>query len=148
MSLHQPNHQPYYQRKVQVYETDLMGIVHHSNYLRFCEEARVSWCANNLSNLNSQPLNVSWLTVVETRVKYKSAYKFNEAIIIDVQVNVSGAIAIFQYQLKDENGKIKAVAETSHCAVNENLKPLRLPEGLIDAIKKSHERTPWTETWL
>lgn len=131
-------------RKVQVYETDLMGIVHHSNYLRFCEEARVNWCANNLST----SLNVSWLTVVETRVKYKSAYKFNEAIVIDVQVKVSGAIAVFQYQLKDQNGKIKAVAETSHCAVNENLKPERLPTGLIDAIKKSHERTPWTETWL
>ena len=131
-------------RKVQVYETDLMGIVHHSNYLRFCEEARVNWCANNLST----SLNVSWLTVVETRVKYKSAYKFNEAIVIDVQVKASGAIAVFQYQLKDQNGKIKAVAETSHCAVNENLKPGRLPAGLIDAIKKSHERTPWTETWL
>ncbi len=140
MSLHQPN----YERKVQVYETDLMGIVHHSNYLRFCEEARVNWCANNLST----SLNVSWLTVVETRVKYKSAYKFNESIVIDVQVSANGAIATFQYLLKDQNGKIKAVAETSHCAVNENLKPLRLPVGLIDAIKKSHERTPWTETWL
>ncbi len=140
MSLNQHN----YQRKVQVYETDLMGIAHHSNYLRFCEEARVNWCANNLS----MPLNVSWLTVVETHVKYKSAYKFNDAIVIDVQVNISGAIAIFQYLLKDQNEKIKAVAETSHCAVNENLKPLRLPVGLIDAIKKSHERTPWTETWL
>ncbi len=133
-----------FQRKVQVYETDLMGIVHHSNYLRFCEEARVQWCVDNLST----SLNVSWLTVVETRVKHKSAYKFNEAILIDVQVKTAGAIATFQYNLKDQNGIIKALAETCHCAVNENLKPQRLPKGLIDAIKKSHERTPWTETWL
>ena len=30
-----------YDHKVQYYETDGMGIVHHSNYIRWFEEARV-----------------------------------------------------------------------------------------------------------
>ena len=30
-----------YEHKVQYYETDGMGIVHHSNYIRWFEEARV-----------------------------------------------------------------------------------------------------------
>ena len=30
-----------YIRKVQYYETDRMGIVHHSNYIRWFEEARI-----------------------------------------------------------------------------------------------------------
>ena len=29
-----------YERKINYYETDRMGIVHHSNYIRFIEEAR------------------------------------------------------------------------------------------------------------
>ena len=29
-----------YGRKIQYYETDRMGIVHHSNYIRWMEEAR------------------------------------------------------------------------------------------------------------
>ena len=29
-----------YEHKVQYYETDQMGIVHHSNYIRWFEEAR------------------------------------------------------------------------------------------------------------
>ena len=29
-----------YERKVNYYETDRMGIVHHSNYIRYLEEAR------------------------------------------------------------------------------------------------------------
>lgn len=29
-----------YQHKVQYYETDKMGIVHHSNYIRWMEEVR------------------------------------------------------------------------------------------------------------
>ena len=30
-----------YRHTVQYYETDRMGIVHHSNYIRWMEEARV-----------------------------------------------------------------------------------------------------------
>ena len=29
-----------YERTINYYETDKMGIVHHSNYIRFLEEAR------------------------------------------------------------------------------------------------------------
>ena len=29
-----------YKREINYYETDKMGIVHHSNYIRFLEEAR------------------------------------------------------------------------------------------------------------
>lgn len=30
-----------YERRAQYYETDQMGVVHHSNYIRWFEEARV-----------------------------------------------------------------------------------------------------------
>ena len=32
-----------YQHIVQYYETDKMGVTHHSNYIRFMEEARVEF---------------------------------------------------------------------------------------------------------
>ena len=32
-----------YRHKVQYYETDQMGIVHHSNYIRWFEEARIDY---------------------------------------------------------------------------------------------------------
>ena len=34
-----------YRHTVQYYETDRMGIVHHSNYIRWMEEARVDYLA-------------------------------------------------------------------------------------------------------
>ena len=36
-----------YRRRVQYYETDRMGIVHHSNYIRWFEEARTDFLRNN-----------------------------------------------------------------------------------------------------
>ena len=32
-----------YERKANYYETDMMGVVHHSNYLRYFEEARIAF---------------------------------------------------------------------------------------------------------
>ena len=32
-----------YERKVNYYETDAMAIVHHSNYIRWFEEARMDY---------------------------------------------------------------------------------------------------------
>ena len=32
-----------FERKINYYETDRMGIVHHSNYIRFLEEARCAF---------------------------------------------------------------------------------------------------------
>ena len=32
-----------YQHKIQYYETDKMGITHHSNYIRWMEEARIDF---------------------------------------------------------------------------------------------------------
>ena len=32
-----------YIKKVQYYETDMMGIVHHANYIRWMEEARIDF---------------------------------------------------------------------------------------------------------
>ena len=32
-----------FERKINYYETDRMGVVHHSNYIRFLEEARCDW---------------------------------------------------------------------------------------------------------
>lgn len=32
-----------YEHKTQYYETDQMGIIHHSNYIRWFEEARIEF---------------------------------------------------------------------------------------------------------
>ena len=34
-----------YKHKVHYYETDKMGVTHHSNYIRWMEEARVAYLA-------------------------------------------------------------------------------------------------------
>jgi acyl-CoA thioester hydrolase len=130
-----------YERTIHVYETDLMGIVHHSNYLRFSEEARVAWCKKHLSFLQQ---NVYDLVVVETKVKHKLPLKYGDTVKIDVQTEISGALFKFQYRISNQIG-ICALVETTHCSVNKDLKPKRLDDNYINAVKKDNS---WTATWL
>ena len=53
-----------YQHTVQYYETDKMGIVHHSNYIRWFEEARIDWmrhCGISYREMEKQGIIVTVL---------------------------------------------------------------------------------------
>ncbi|MBX3034988.1 MAG: acyl-CoA thioesterase [Bdellovibrionaceae bacterium] len=128
---------------VQFYETDLMGIIHHSNYLRFYEEARVAWAhAQGLIDYQ-QPGSAAHFAVLETQVKHLRPGRFGDSLEIDVQARRDGVRVIFQYRLR-RGGEVLSVAETRHVPLSAELKPIRLPLP----IKTVLEKETWTETWL
>lgn len=133
-----------HRHKVQFYETDSMGIVHHSNYLRFFEEARVAW-AHSKGLLDYQkPGSASQFAVYETQVKHLKPTFFGDDLEIDVQGKSEGNRFIFQYRLRGRSGEVCAVARTVHVALGADLKLLRMPAD----IKAAAESEQWTETWL
>ncbi|MGN0267786.1 MAG: acyl-CoA thioesterase [Lachnospiraceae bacterium] len=75
-----------YQHKVHYYETDKMGIVHHSNYIRWMEEARIDyfsqkgWEFEKLEELGI----VSPVTAVDC--KYRVSTRFADVIDISVKL--------------------------------------------------------------
>jgi len=131
-----------FSRFVHVYETDMMGVVHHSNYLRFCEEARVHWCRSN--NLIENTTNaVFGLTVIGAKVEYRQAIRFGEKVDVVLQARTEGVRLIIQYRLSVDND-LRCVAETVHCSLDLSFKVKRLDPKLIIAARNSK----WTETWL
>lgn len=134
---------PNWIHSVQFYETDLMGIVHHSNYLRFFEESRVHW-AHAVGLIDYQkPESAQQFAVIETRVKHLQPARFGDQLKVEIQAKKEGVKIFFQYRLWKQEALI-AVAETAHVALNKELKPQRLsPE-----MQKVLERQKWNETWL
>ena len=77
-----------YQHIVQYYETDKMGITHHSNYIRWMEEARVDFLEKtgwSYAKLEEEGI-VSPVTAVEC--KYRQSTTFPDTIDIEVLVEV------------------------------------------------------------
>lgn len=142
-------------RRVHVYETDVMGIVHHSNYVRYCEEARVLYCEKfDLLDLKTAPestkqksISVHGLTVIGIQFLYKKPLRFHDEFFVETQGKQVGIRLILQYQIyKMENAKkiVCCVAQTDHCSLDEKLKVKRPTPAYLEKTKE----LSWTGTWL
>ncbi|MBQ2698874.1 MAG: acyl-CoA thioesterase, partial [Firmicutes bacterium] len=91
-----------YYHKVQYYETDAMGIVHHSNYLRFLEEAR-----NEFTNQSELPYveveKAGYLCpVAASHCKYHVAARFGETLrIITKCESYNGVRLVYSYRVEN-----------------------------------------------
>lgn len=130
-------------RRVQVYETDLMGIVHHSNYIRFMEEARVAWFIEK-KLLDESISSISQLTVIDVRTQYLRPLKYGNRFSVDIQIKTEGVKVWIQYKIFNEERVLCCIGESVHCAVDDKLKVKRLNQDLVQKIKE----TSWIETWL
>ena len=75
-----------YTHTVQYYETDRMGVTHHSNYVRWMEEARIDFLKQigwNYEKLESLGI-VSPVTAINC--KYKASTTFSDEVSITVSV--------------------------------------------------------------
>lgn len=130
-----------FERKINYYETDRMGVVHHSNYIRFLEEARCSMlddCGIPYSELEKRGIMIPVLGV---NVNFKHHVTFNDIIVIKPFVkNFNGVRLTMGYTVTDkESGATVLTGETKHCFTNTMLKPIRLQKNAPDYYDKFME---------
>lgn len=122
-----------YKHIVQYYETDKMGITHHSNYIRWMEESRINflreigWDYKRLESLGM----IS--PVMEVNAKYKMSTTFEDEIFIDVYVKEMKGIRLYiGYEMKNSEGKMVFEGESMHCFLNEQGRPISLQKQYPD----------------
>jgi len=113
-----------YCRKANFYETDQMGIIHHSNYIRWFEEARVDLMEQinfNYEKVNQYGIDFALLDVY---CEYKSMVHFGD--IVEIQVSLSKLEEmklIIDYKITNpKTGKICTLGKTSHFYYDNNRK--------------------------
>ena len=122
---------------VKYYECDRMGITHHSNYIRFMEEARVDWMDQLGYGFDRMESDGVVSPVVSVECHYKHTTTFKDIIEIEVSVAETTPLKIiFAYTMRSK-GKIVCTATSTHCFL-ENGRPVslenRFPE-LFERIK-------------
>ena len=114
---------------VQYYETDKMGITHHSNYIRWMEEARVDFLSQigwEFAKLEAMGIVSPVLTV---NCDYKLPTRFSDKVTIKVTVKEFKGVKLFlNYEMKNEEGKIVCTGTTSHAFLNTEGKPIRIKQ--------------------
>lgn len=105
-----------YKRTVKYYETDRMGITHHSNYIRWMEEARVDFLEQIGWNLEwwEEKGIVSPVTGLECR--YKNTTTFPDEISIQVKVvECKGVRLKLGYTMTKADGAVAFEGISEHC---------------------------------
>lgn len=110
-----------YIHKIQYYETDKMGVTHHSNYLRFMEEARIDYMDKiGIGYDKIEELGII-SPVVSAECEYKLSTTYPDILTIDLEVlEYTGIKLIFGYTMKNENGKIVFLGKSKHCFIKDS----------------------------
>ena len=130
-----------YIHKVNYYETDKMGITHHSNYIRFMEEARMNFLSEigyPMTRLEAEGITSP---VVSVNCDYKRPTTYSDEIEIEVSLKqYTGVRLTLAYTMKKaDSGDIVAIAFSSHCFIDRNGKPIAVKKYYpdFDAILKT-----------
>ncbi len=120
-----------YIREINYYETDKMGVVHHSNYIRFLEEARCRWMKE--LNLPMEKLEEMGYTIptLEVNCKYKNHVTSGDIISIKPFVaEYNGVRMTIEYKVMNvKTGKEIIKAWTKHCFTNRELRPVNMKKN-------------------
>ena len=71
-----------YEHRVGFHETDAMGIVHHSNYLKYCENSRVIWLETHDKSYSDWMELGLHFAVTRVELDYKQSACFDDIICV------------------------------------------------------------------
>lgn len=129
-----------YMHTVQYYETDRMGITHHSNYIRWMEEARVDFLSQigwDYARLEEMGI-IS--PVINVNCDYKKTTTFADKVSIKVSVKEFKGVKLFlSYEMKNEDGVVVCTATSSHAFLTKEGKPIRVQKEYPDFYKTLSE---------
>lgn len=117
-----------YEHRAKYYETDQMGIIHHSNYIKWMEEARMDFMDQiGLSYKEMEEMEII-SPVLSVSCDYKSMVHFDETVVIETKIaSYNGIKMKIEYRMTDkETGELRTIAESEHCFLNRAGKPISL----------------------
>ncbi len=124
--------------KVRFVETDMMGVVHHANYLRWFEMGRVAYlraCGISLGELMAADII---FPITEVQVKYKNSCTFDDEF--EVQTTMSAfnkAKMDFSYKvIRLRDGAVAVEGHTRNVFTDKEGHIVRLEPQWFDKIKK------------
>ena len=130
-----------YEHHAKYYETDQMGIIHHSNYVKSMEEARMDLMEQiGLSYKQMEAMEII-SPVLSISVEYHSMVHFDDTVVIQTKlVKYNGVKMELEYVMTDkETGELRTTAKSSHCFLNRSGKPISLKRAYPELDTKFFE---------
>jgi acyl-CoA thioester hydrolase len=114
-------------------DTDAGGIVYYANYLKFFERARTEWLRAQGHGQQAMVEETGCMFVVqETRVRYASPARLDDAVEVTVEVRERGRATLRLAQQAWRGNTLLAECDIRiGCVERASLKPRRIPDRLF-----------------
>lgn len=126
--------------EIRYYETDKMGIVHHSNYARFFELTRLHFLDSigiNFFKFESEGL-VS--PVLSVNAEFIRPAIFGDIITVEAKItSFNGVRLFFEYTIANQKGELLTKGTSSHTFTTCDLKPVRLKRDYPEYYEKLYK---------
>lgn len=117
-----------YKHKIQYYETDKMGITHHSNYVRIMEETRIDMMERLGFGYERMEAEGIISPVMAVNVEYKKPTTYPDIVEVELKVAEFSKFKIkFDYTMK-VGDTLVCHATSLHCFLGTNGRPIMLQE--------------------
>ena len=120
-------------RSVQYYETDMMGVTHHANYIHWMEEARIDFMDQLGFPYAKMEAGGVISPVTELSCKYRKPSSFGDEITITVTVESLGPVRMtLLYDMRNRDGETVCTARSEHAFLSRDGRILRLKREMPD----------------
>src|SRR5580704_16351044 len=129
--------------RVRFCETDLMGIVHHSDYLAYFEAGRVEWLRRRGVTYADWAARGMHLPVVEASVRYRAPAKFDDGSTIDTHlIELRAASLRFEYAMSRGEGEVLAEGFTRLACVDDKHAVRRFSQEMLVVLGSAETAPP------
>ena len=105
--------------------------MHHSNYIRWFEEARTWLMAEGGFGYDRMEALGVMSPVLKAGAEYRTMARFGETVVIETRVEqYTGTRIAFSYAVRDKaTGALRCQGRTEHCFINEKGRPVSLKKA-------------------
>lgn len=123
------------QYRIYVEDTDMMGIVYHSNYLNFFERARTDWLRILGIFLTDLAKDDTYFAIRNLAIEYKHPLRLDDLIQIDTYAKSIGFCQIqFMQKMFNQVGIEVSSAVIDVVCVNQNMRPRKIPSRVTKEL--------------
>ncbi len=122
---------------IRYYETDQMGFVHHSNYLRYFELARIEWISTLGFSYQKMEERGYLMPVINANIEFKRPLTFGNSFRVKIQSKEIPKVKFeLIYEIILDKDIIIARGSTILAFLSShNLKPVRCPKFFSDLFR-------------
>jgi len=119
-------------------ETDAMGVVHHSVYIVYFEEARSHFSRELGASYAEFERSGYWLTVAEVQARYAVPARYGQQLVARCWIEDLKSRAItFGYEIADANsGTVHVTGRSHHICITHDGHVVRIPEAWASAMRR------------